>query len=169
MHLKINMATAMNFMGLRVADNVRQRRKLLHHLKCLFWCLNQMQTRYDLNLVLYSLEHRNIHPEIRDSNLGDNVAYLIDFFESEDLSRLAEAMRHLPETIGQVEWADKQFIVGHYIQSLEDFGPITPGCYGVIVALSPALHGLFLVDGDHLFESPFDSEQVRVIYGTYII
>lgn len=169
MRLEINMATSMEPTRVRVADQLRQRRKLLHHLKCLFWCLNQMQTRYDLNLVLYSLEHRNIHPEIRDSNLGDNVAFLIENFEPEDLSRLAGAMRHLPETVGQVEIADKQFILGHYIQAVDDFGPITPGCYGVIVALSPSMHGLFLVDGNHLFESPFHAEQVRVIYGTYIV
>lgn len=150
-------------------EAVRQRRKLLLHLKCLFWCLNQMQTRYDLNLVLYSLEHRTAHPEILDSNLGDNVSFLLEHLEPEDLGRMAEAMRHLPDSLDQVEYADKQFILGHYVQALCDFGPITEGTYGIISTLVPTLHGLFLVEGGHLFESPFEPDDVRVIFGTYVV
>jgi hypothetical protein len=159
----------MGWPGLMIAETVRQRRKMLLHLKCLFWCLNQMQTRYDLNLVLYSLEHQQVHLEILDSNLGDNVEFLIENFEREDLSRLARSMRHLPDNLGEVEYADKKFIMGHYIQAIEDFGPITAGTYGIISSLLPNLQGLFLVDGDHLFQTPFQPNDVRIIFGTYIV
>lgn len=148
---------------------VQQRRKLLLNLKCLFWCLNQMQTRYDLNLVLYSLEHMLIHPEVRDSNLGDNLAYLIEHLPPEDLARVAGAMEHLPESEGQVELGDKSFCLGHYIQALTDFGPIAEGSYGIIATVTPKLRGLFLVDGERLHESQFEPDQVRVIFGTYIV
>ncbi len=73
-----------------------QRRKILHHLKALVWCLHQMQTRYDLNLVLYSLDHHEIHPEICESNLGDNLAYLVGHLGPEDQVRLSETVRRCP-------------------------------------------------------------------------
>lgn len=148
---------------------VQQRRKVLHHLKCLFWCLNQMQTRYNVNLVLYSLEHLAIHPEIADSNLGDNVRYLLDHLDGEDLSRLSGAMRNMAQSIGAMDIDDKHFEMGHYIQSLEDFGPITAGTYGVISSVTPQLRGLFYIEGGHLMEVPYAPSDIRVIYGTYIV
>lgn len=148
---------------------VQQRRKVLHHLKCLFWCLNQMQTRYNINLVLYSLEHLSVHPEISDSHLGDNVHYLLEHMEGEDLSRLSGAMRHLSQSIGAMDIGEKHFEVGHYVQSLEDFGPITAGTYGVISSVTPQLRALFYLEGGHLMEVPFAPSDIRVIYGTYIV
>jgi hypothetical protein len=152
-----------------LVQSVQQRRKLLLHLKCLFWCLNQLQTRYNVNLVLYSLEHLSVHPEIADSNLGDNVRYLLDHLDLEDITRLSGAMGHLAHSIGSVDIDDKHFEVGHYIQSVEDFGPITAGAYGIIAAITPQLRGLFYLDGGHLMEVPFAPSDIRVIYGTYII
>lgn len=151
-----------------LVQQAQQRRKMLHHLKCLFWCLNQMQPRYNVNLVLYSLEHLAVHPEIADSNLGDNVRYLLDNLEYEDLSRLGMALRHLVESAGSIDMDDKHFEVGHYIQALEDFGPITAGAYGITAAITPQLRGLFYLEG-HLMEAPFAPADVRVIYGTYIV
>ena len=146
-------------------------RRLLLHLKCLVWCLHQMQTRYDLNLVLYSLEHHQLHPGLNDSNLGDNVAYLLDHLQDEDLGRVGGAMTRLPETVGSADVADKHFEIGHYIQAVHDFGPIQRGMYGIISSISPTLHGLFLVDGEnhHLIEAAFDAADVRTIFGTYVI
>lgn len=152
-----------------LAQTVQHRRKLLHHLKCLFWCLNQMQTRYNVNLVLYSLERQSIHPEIFDSNLGDNLKYLMENLEPEDLDRMGGAMRHLSESIGSLDMADKHFEMGHYVQSLEDFGPITAGSYGIISSITPQLRGLFYLEGGHLIEAPFAPSDVRVIFGTYIV
>jgi hypothetical protein len=128
-----------------------------------------MQTRYNVNLVLYSLEHLAVHDEIADSNLGDNVRYLLDHVEPEDLGRLSGAMGHLSQSIAAMDIDDKHFEVGHYIQSLEDFGPITAGTYGVIASVTPQLRGLFYLQGGRLMEVPFAPSDVRVIFGTYIV
>ena len=156
-------------MSLMLVQLVQQRRKLLLHLKCLFWCLNQMQPRYNVNLVQYSLEHGAIHPEIENSNLGDNLRYLLDHLDAEDRLRIGGAMRHLAESIGSVDIGDKHFEMGHYIQSLNDFGPITEGTYGVISSITPQLHGLFYLEGGHLIETSFAPSDIRVIFGTYIV
>ena len=152
-----------------LVQTVQQRRKLLLHLKCMFWCLNQMCTRYNVNLVLYSLEHGSIHPEILDSNLGDNLKYLMEHLEAEDLARVGAAMRHLARSIGSIDVDEKHFEMGHYIQSLGDFGPITAGTYGIISSITPQLHGLFYLEGGHLIEVPFAPSDIRVIFGTYIV
>jgi hypothetical protein len=144
-------------------------RKLLLHLKCLVWCLHQMQTRYDLNLVLYSLERHSLHPEIMDSHLGDNLNFLIQHLDLEDLSRLSDAMRHLPETLATMDIGEKHFEMGHYIQCLDGFGPISADSYGVITSITPQLRGLFLLEGAHLLEAPFAPSHIRVIFGTYIV
>ena len=99
--------------------SLNDRKKLLLHLKCLLWCLHQMQTRYDLNLVLYSLEHFHIHPEISDSNLGDNLDYILSNIDSEDALRLGDALCHLPESVGSLDMDDQHYEMGHYIQTLE--------------------------------------------------
>lgn len=152
-----------------LAQSVQQRRKVLLHLKCLFWCLNQMQTCYNVNLVLYSLEHHSIHPEIVDSNLGDNLKFLLEHLDYEDLNRVGGAMHHLAQSIGSMDMGDKHFEMGHYVQSLNDFGPIASGTYGVISSVTPQLRGLFYVDGGHLIEVPFAPSDIRVIFGTYIV
>lgn len=148
---------------------VKERRKVLHHLKCLFWCLNQMQTRYNVNLVLYSIEHASVHPEIADSNLGDNVKFLLDHMEEEDLYRLGSAMGHMAQSAGSIDMDDKHFEMGHYIQSIEDIGPVTADTYGVISSITPQLRGLFYIEGGHFIEVPFAPSDVRVIFGTFII
>ncbi|MCL5271026.1 MAG: hypothetical protein M1457_10885 [bacterium] len=150
-------------------DMVQRRRKFLLHLKCLLWCVHQMHTRYDLNLVLYSLEHESVHPEIKDSNLGDNLAHILDHLEPEDVARLSQALARLPESIGAMDIGDKHFEIGHYIQALQGFGPITEGAYGVITAITPQLRGLFYLEGARLIEAPFAPSAIRVIFGTYIV
>ncbi len=145
------------------------RRRLLHHLKALVWCLHQMQTRYDLNLVLYSLEHREIHPEIRDSNLGDNLAFLFEHLEPEALSQIGLALRRLPESIASMDIMDNHFEIGHYIQCLRAFGSVREGQYGVIAQISPQLRGLFYDESGQLLDVAFDPSAVRCIFGTYIV
>ena len=128
-----------------------------------------MDTRYNLNLVLYSLEHRHVHSEIRDSHLGDNLNYLLNNLDPLDMLRLGEAMRHLHHSITMRDLDDKHFEIGHYIQSLRAIGPIAPDVFGVVISISPHLQGLFLLDGERLLESPFDPADVRTIFGTYVV
>ena len=148
---------------------IEHRRKLLHHLKALVWCLHQMQTRYDLNLVLYSLERRAIHSEIADSNLGDNLAFLLEHLSGEDLIRLGRTLRQLPESITSMDILDNHFEIGHYIQCRVGFGPVEEGQYGIISQISPQLRGLFHGKGNRLHDVAFDPSMVRCIFGTYII
>lgn len=146
-----------------------QRRKILHHMKALVWCLHQMQTRYDLNLVMYSLDHHEIHPEIRESNLGDNLTYLLDHLDPEDQVRLSETVRRLPESISSMDIVENHFEIGHYIQAKRPFGPVTEGQYGIIASISPQLRGLFLLEDGHIANMAFDPSAVRCIFGTYIV
>lgn len=152
-----------------LAGEFQLTRKILLHLKCLFWCLHQMHTRYDLNLVLYSLEHRSIHPEIKDSNLGDNLAFLMEHLEEKERLRLAEALQKTPESIASMDISDKHFELGHYIQSMADFGPIKAGTYGIISCISPQLRGLFLIEEQCLIEIPIPPATIQTIFGTYIV
>jgi hypothetical protein len=153
-----------------LADSVQQRRRLLLHLKCLVWCLHQMQVRYDLNLVLYSLEHRSIHSEIANSNLGDNLTYLLEHLESGDCERLSHALGNITETVGSLDVGDKHFEMGHYLQALNDFGPVPAGAYGIISNITPQLRGLFFVDRTgQLIERTFSPADIRTIFGTYIV
>jgi len=154
---------------LQSVDAASQRRIFLLHLKCLFWCVHQMRPRYNLNLVHYSIEHGEVYPEIRDSNLGDNLAYLLGHLGPEDLARLGEALEDLGHSVGAMDIGDKHLEMGHYIQSIHDFGPIAAGTYGIISAITPQLRGTFYFDGGHLYGAPFAPSDVRVIFGTYIV
>ena len=144
-------------------------KRLLLHLKCLFWCLHEMQVQYDLNLAIYSLERHTLHPALADSNLGDNLAFLIEHLGEGDLARVRSAVSHVRESIGSRDIANKHFELGHYIQSTHSSGPVAAGSYGVIVAISPQLRGLFCLEGGHLIESSFEPSGVRTIFGTYIV
>lgn len=152
-----------------VADACQYRRRLLLNLKCLVWCLHQMQMRYDLNLALYSLERRSVHPEIADSNLGDNLAFLLEHLEPEDLGRIQHAIGGVHQTLGSLDVDDMHFELGHYVQATHDFGPIPANTYGIISTITPQLRGLFYIEGAHLIEVPFGPVDVRTIFGTYIV
>ena len=129
-----------------------------------------MQTRYDLNLVISSLERQSVHPEISDSNLGDNVHYLLEHVgDPVDLGRIGEALEKLPSTIGSLDLDDKHFEIGHYVQAIHGFEQIQAGSYGVISCITPRMRGLFWVGEGQMVESPFDPDDIRVIFGTYII
>jgi hypothetical protein len=70
-----------------------------------------------------------------------------------------------------LDLTDKHLEIGHYIQSTRGFGPIRASAYGIISSISPRPTGLFLLESDcpRLIESPFAPEDVRTIFGTYII
>lgn len=140
------------------------------HLKCLVWCLHQVTQRYDRNLVLYSLEHKRVHPEIADSNLGDNVAYILTHLPAEDLPTVARVIQGLNDSVAEQDISEKHFSIGHYLQAQADFGPVKAGSYGIISAITPQLRGLFYLDDDgHVVETAFGPSNVGVIFGTYIV
>lgn len=149
-----------------VGREPQQQRRTLLNLKCLFWCLHQMRQQYNLNLAIHSLERRAIHPDIANSHLGDNLEYLASNFEPEDLDRLIAPLARLLESRPSMEVGGRHFEIGHYVQAIEDFGPIAAGSYGVICSITPQLRGLFVLEG-HLMESAFAPSNVRVIFGTY--
>lgn len=147
----------------------RDQRRVLLHLKSLFWCLHEMGGHYNLNLALHSLDRRALHPDVANSHLGDNLEYLLSVFGEGDTARLQDALRRMTDSKAGVDIDGKHFEIGHYIQALEDFGPIVEGAYGIICSVSPRLNGLFLLDGPHLLQTPFAPSNVRTIFGTYAI
>jgi hypothetical protein len=157
-------------MSILTGTTIENRRRLMLHLKCLFWCLHQLNHRYDLNMVLYSLERHSVHPGIADSNLGDNVSYLLQNLETEDLPRVAHALKGLSGSVASLDIVEKHFEIGHYVQVLKDFGEIKAGTYGIISAITPQLRGLFYMDDEAgLLEAAFYPSSVGVIFGTYIV
>lgn len=143
-------------------------RKILLNMKCLFWCLHEMDQQYNLNLTLYSLDRKALHPDIELSHLGDNLDYLIHNLEPDDIARVQEALARIGASKSSMTISDRQFIIGHYVQAIDDFGPIAAGSYGVISAITPELRGLFLLEGRRVMESSFAPSNVRIIFGTYI-
>ncbi len=150
------------------APSQRQRQVLLN-LKCLFWCLHELRQNYNLNLALHSLERRVIHPDLANSHLGDILEFLEHTFSDEDLDRIQSSLQAMAESKTSIRMADKHFEVGHYVQALDDFGPIAEGSYGIICSVTPQLRGLFLVGENELMESEFAPSNVGVIFGTYVL
>ncbi len=146
----------------------QQRRQVLLNLKSLFWCLRQLRHEYNINLVVHSLERRYLHPDIADSHLGDNIAYLMETLDEADLDHIIEALGRLGASQPAVDMGDKHFEIGHYIQAIGEFGAIAEEIYGIITCVTPELRGLFYLEGPHLMESAFAPSDVRVIFGTYI-
>ena len=144
-------------------------RRLLLHLKCLFWCLHQRQARYNLNLVLHSLEHQHTHPEIENSNLGDNLKFILEHLDPPNLTCLGQAISQLHESVGSQDISEKYFEIGHYIQTLSPFNHIGEESYGIITSITPQLRGLFLSPEGDLALSPFAPSDIRIIFGTYIV
>lgn len=148
-------------------DSRQAERKILLNLKCLFWCLHELDQQYNLNLTLHSLETKSPHADIQRSHLGDNLDYLIHALEPEELDRIQTALARIGASKSAMTIGDRQFIIGNYIQAVDDFGPIAAGSYGVISSITPEMRGLFLLDGNILMESIFAPSNVRIIFGTY--
>jgi hypothetical protein len=146
----------------------QQRRQVLLNLKCLFWCLENMGRQYDLNLVKHSLELNYLHRDLEDSNLGDNLQFLMEHLSEPDRIHILESLDRMAASRPSIDVGEKHFEVGHYVQAEYDFGPIADGSYGIITSVTPELRGLFYFDGPHLMESVFAPSNVRIIFGTYI-
>jgi len=147
----------------------QDQRRILLNLKCLFWCLHELRQNYNLNLALHSLERRNIHPDIANSHLGDNLEFLLSTFTHDDIEHIQDALRLMSESRASVDIEHKHFEIGHYIQALTDFGPIAEDSYGIICSITPQLRGLFYLDGGLVMLSSFAPSNVRIIFGTYIL
>lgn len=143
-------------------------RQVLLNLKCLFWCVHQMGQQYNLNLVMHSLERRILHPELANSHLGDNIAFLLENVSEEDTEAVSDALAAMRASRAAIDIDDKHFEVGHYVQAIESFGPIAEESYGIICSVTPDMRGLFYLEGGHLMEAEFAPSDVRVIFGTYI-
>lgn len=143
-------------------------RKALLNLKCLFWCIHQLHRQYNVNLAVHSLERGALHPDVANSHLGDNLEYLLETFDEEDIPRLAHALERMSESRSSIDVGEKHFEIGHYVQSVAGFGTIAEGAYGIICSVTPDLRGLFYLEGGHLMESVFAPSDVRVIFGTYV-
>ncbi|MBI3735835.1 hypothetical protein HY256_04900 [Candidatus Sumerlaeota bacterium] len=147
----------------------QEQRQVLLNLKCLFWCLHEMRQHYNLNLALHSIERRVVHPDLANSHLGDILEFLLHTFSEDELERIQASLILMSESKSAVDVDDKHFEIGHYVQAVDDFGPIAEGAYGIICSVTPQLRGLFYLEEGHLMESAFAPSDARVIFGTYIL
>ncbi len=144
-------------------------RKLLLHIKSLVWCLNKAQQHYNLTLITASLENGRVIDALRDTNLGDNLAYLLSTLtDRRDIQTLIGCLQRVPASTSARQIDDMHYEVGHYLQTLEDVDDVPGGSYGIISFLGGKLKGLFYVENKGLVETVISTSNVRVIYGTRI-
>jgi hypothetical protein len=144
-------------------------RKLLLHVKSLVWCLNKAQQHYNLGLITVSLESGKVIDVLRDTNLGDNLAYLLSTLtDRRDIETLIGCLRRVPDSAAARHINDMHYEVGHYLQTLEDVDNVPRGSYGIISFLGGKIKGLFYVENKGLVETVISPSSVKIIYGTIV-
>lgn len=150
-------------------DAIMDLRKLLLHMKSLVWCLNKAQQHYNLTLITASLENGTVIDALRDTNLGDNLAYLLSALtDRRDIQTLIGCLKRVPASSPARQINDMHYEVGHYLQTLEDVNNVPKGSYGIISFLGDRIKGLFYVENTGLVETVISTSNVRVIYGTRV-
>jgi hypothetical protein len=156
--------------------------RVLLHIKSLVWCLSKASQRYNLSLIVACLSERRVLDPLRNTNLGDNLTYLLSALKHpQDLQVLVSCLQELPKSQSQLRMEKQQYEIGHYLEALEDLTPpcagvpVPKGSYGIIswlkepaVPLGRHIRGLFYVEESGLIETIIEPQQVRVIYGTMI-
>jgi hypothetical protein len=144
-------------------------RKLLLHIKSLVWCLNKAQQQYNVTLMTASLENGSVIDALRDTNLGDNLAYLLSTLPpGRDIQTLIGCLRQVPASAPAHHIGEMHYEVGHYLQTLENVNNVPKGSYGIISFLGDQTKGLFYVEKKGLVETLITWPSVKVIYGTRI-
>ncbi len=150
-------------------------RDLLLHLKSLIWCLNKDRKRYNLRLILDSLNARHVPESIQSAPLGQNLNYLIQNLAPQgSLQTLVHSLHRIRKSDVKSEGALGDLELGHYLKTKRAVEEIPPGSYGVVSFLGNVIdglnviNGLFYVEGRGLMEKTISPEQVDVIFGTTI-
>ena len=144
-------------------------RDLLLHLKSLIWCLNKDRERYNLRLILDSLNARHVPESVQSAHLGQNLNYLIQSLASQgSLQTLVHSLRRIRKSEVESAGALGDIELGHYLKTKKAMEDIPRGSYGVVSFLGKAIHGLFYVEGRGLVERTVNPNQVDVIFGTTI-
>jgi hypothetical protein len=143
--------------------------KILLHIKSLLWCSTKAGQQYNLGLITASLSEGRVLESLQNTNLGDNLAFILSILKRpKDRRTLIACLEALPKSSCQVEVGREKYEIGHYLQALEDLASVPKGSYGLISRLNKRIRGLFYVEGSGLIETTIKPEQVRVIYGTTI-
>jgi len=144
-------------------------KRFLLHIKALVWCLHRVCQKYNLTTVIESLKEGKIHPSLVDTNLGENIKYIIDNIENEnDIQKLIQYLNDVPKhKVGLSNLLKNDDEVGYYIKSLEQIGDVPPGCFGVVMKSNSNLEVIFYLDKEGLIKKIVKPDQIELIPGTY--
>jgi len=144
-------------------------RDLFLHLKSLIWCLNKNGDRYNLKMILDSLNARHIPESIQMTPLGRNLTYLIHELSTRGgVQPLLKTLRKIRSSETGQKTPEGEIELGQYLQTTRDLDELPPGTFGVISFLGPIMRGLFYLEDRGLVEKPVTLSQVRVLPGTTI-
>lgn len=145
-------------------------RDLMLHLKSLLWCLSKDSKRYNLNLIMDSLNSRQVPESIQRTPLGRNLIFLIDELTCcGGFPSLLSALRKIPQSECCIDTPLGQIEMGQYLTNIENIEDLPAGCYGVASFTSKdCLMGLFYCEGAGIVEKKFNLAQIKLIEGTLI-
>lgn len=144
--------------------------KLFWHIKCLVRCLRWDCEKYDIGLIVSSLEKRNVSPDIADSPLGKNIKYILENLADGDIKTLLKSLKDVsPRKAVLAKALREQDEVGNYVKAVKGAKSVPPESYGIIFKKTDKLFGLFLDSStDTLFIKEVVLSDVNFIPGKNI-
>jgi len=144
-------------------------RDLMLHLKSLLWCLNKDRERYNLRVILDSLNARHVPVSIQGTPLGNNLNFLIYELNARGgIDPLLDVLQNISTSNQKLARDCVEIEVGQYLKTLKPIEDVPAGSCGVICFLGKTIQGLFYVENLGLRKKDIILDQVKVIYGTFI-
>ena len=145
-------------------------RDLMLHLKSLLWCLAKDSKRYNLNLIMDSLNSRQVPESIQRTPLGRNLLFLIDELACcGGFPDVLSALKKIPKCECSIDTLMGPIEMGQYLVTIKKIEQLPVGSYGVISFISKdRLMGLFYSEGAGIVEKKFKMDQIKIIKGTLI-
>jgi hypothetical protein len=142
---------------------------LMLHLKSLVWCLASHKHRYNLRLVLDSLNARHVPESIQGTTLGQNLNYLIfELNNRGELHGLLITLQKIEKSKSSINKGTVVLELGQYIRAEVAFNGIPKGSFGVISFIDTEVFGLFYIEGKGLVERIIKMKLIKIIRGTFI-
>ena len=146
-------------------------RKFFLNLKTLIWCLNRASTKYHLPMVIEALERRAIPKALEETNLGDNIAYLLEVLDTRrEIKDLIEALRHSSASLPCLDCSGEHLELPHYLRAARPLGEaVPPGTFGLAINLQPDhLEALFYCSDKGFTPISIKLDDVELLYGTLL-
>lgn len=143
-------------------------KKILLHIKALVWCLHRVCQKYNLELIIESLKHGKVHPEIFKTNLGENVQYIIDNLDKKDIPELIKSLRDVNKRrMNLLNLTKEDDEIGYYIKSTEQIEELPPQSYGIVIKKNNDLEILFFNNDVGLVTKDVEKSQIEIVSGTF--